>query len=196
MNRQSARFVITGVILLVAIVAFEIFNFDTTRFALINLLGEKQFGGLTWASILATAFCGIDFAGLLHIFNPEQEEDDSPLRNYLFGAWLAGATLNAIMTWYAVGITLLERTPSNSMLTQEELLRYVPIFLAALVWLTRILFIGAISVMGDALLAFVDRRRVKQPKLTTRRRPVRARSGGPSTNGTSYQPVFMEDDEL
>jgi hypothetical protein len=67
---------IMGAILVVALLAFELFNFDTTRYALSNLLGDVRFVGISWASILATAFCAIDFAGLARLFTPEQGRDE------------------------------------------------------------------------------------------------------------------------
>jgi hypothetical protein len=67
------------------------------------------------------------------------------------GAWLLGATLNAAMTWWAVSLTLLNHSFGNEVLSREQLLQIVPIFVAALVWLTRILFIGAFSVAGEHL---------------------------------------------
>ena len=39
---------IMGVILVVALVAFELFNFDTTRYALSNLLGDVRFAVIPW----------------------------------------------------------------------------------------------------------------------------------------------------
>ena len=137
--------------LLVAIIAFEIFNYDTTRFALSNLLGTTAFMGMRWASILAIAFCGIDFAGLLQIFSVDENSKIDKAQMYLFGAWLTGATLNAVMTWYAVSLTLLNHPIGNEILTREQLLRWMPVFVAALVWITRILFIGALTLMGDVL---------------------------------------------
>ena len=67
------------------------------------------------------------------------------------GAWLLGATMNAVMTWWAVSLTLLNHDFGNEVLSREKLLLYVPIFVAILVWLTRILFIGAFSVAGEHL---------------------------------------------
>ena len=63
--------------------------------------------------------------------------------------------MNAVMTWWAVNLTLLQ-TPAlgNEVLSREQLLLYVPIFVAVLVWLTRILFIGAFSVAGDHIFDF------------------------------------------
>ena len=143
------RKVIIGAILVVALVAFEIFNFDTTRYALQSLLGEVNFMGLKWAMVLAIAFCAIDFAGLARIFTPEQGHNEPRAVWYLTGAWLLGATMNAMMTWWAVNLTLLSHDLGNEILGREELLRYVPLFVAVLVWLTRILFIGAFSIAGD-----------------------------------------------
>ncbi|MDX1413656.1 MAG: hypothetical protein R3293_05655 [Candidatus Promineifilaceae bacterium] len=145
------RKLIIGLILALALVAFEIFNFDTTRFALESLLGGANFAGLTWAVVLAIAFCAIDFAGLARLFTPEQGREEPKAVWYLMGAWLLGATMNAIMTWWAVNLTLLNHELGNEVLSRQQLIRYVPIFVATLVWLTRILFIGAFSIAGEQL---------------------------------------------
>ncbi len=144
---------IMGVILVVALLAFELFNFDTTRYALSNLLGDVRFAGIGWATILAIAFCAIDFAGLARLFTPERGKNEPTAVWYLMGAWLLGATMNAIMTWWAISLTLLTHDFGNEVLSREQLLRWVPFFVATLVWLTRILFIGAISVAGEYMFA-------------------------------------------
>nr|MBP8947862.1 hypothetical protein [Promineifilum sp.] len=56
-----------------------------------------------------------------------------------------------MMTWWAVSLTLLSHDFGNEVLGRETLLTLVPIFVAALVLLTRILFIGAFSVAGEHL---------------------------------------------
>ena len=149
--KSPARQMVVGFTLVVALFAFEIFNFDTTRFALTNLMGDVSFFGVSWATILAIAFCAIDFAGLAHMFTPERGSDEPRAVWYLTGAWLLGATMNAVMTWWAVSLTLLNHSFGNEVLSREMLLQYVPIFVAVLVWLTRILFIGAISMTGERL---------------------------------------------
>lgn len=140
---------VIGLMLVVALLAFETFNFDTTRYALGDLLGEANFAGVRWAVILAVAFCAIDFAGLAYLFSPAGNRDEPREVWYLMGAWLLGATMNAMMTWWAVNLTLLDHGFGNEVLTREQLLEVVPPFVAVLVWLIRILFIGAISVAGD-----------------------------------------------
>ncbi|NJN44180.1 MAG: hypothetical protein HC806_05280 [Anaerolineae bacterium] len=84
------------------------FNYSTTEFALTDLLGDLEFAGVRWATILALAFCGIDFAGIARLFTPEQGADEPTEVWYLFGAWLLAATMNAMLTWWGVSIAILE----------------------------------------------------------------------------------------
>lgn len=173
-DARVKRHMVIACIMCVALLAFEIFNFDTTRFALNNLIGSKSFASVGWATILAIAFCAIDFAGLIRLFTPETEDGEEPREVwYLMGAWLLGATMNAIMTWWAVSITLLNHDLGNEVLGRETLLTAVPIFVAVLVWLTRILFIGALTVTGEQLM---ERRRAQKSPGRMVRRPVVAAS--------------------
>ena len=151
-NPRAMRQLVIGAILILALFAFEMFNFDTTRYALQSLLGDIRFFGFAWATILAVAFCAIDFAGLARLFTPERGRNEPKEIWYLTGAWLLGATMNAVMTWWAVSTVLISHPVGNEVLSREQLLTVVPIFVAVLVWLTRILFIGAIAVAGEHLL--------------------------------------------
>lgn len=174
-----------GTILMVSLLAFEIFNFDTTRYALRDLLGDVRFLGLQWAGILAIAFCSIDFAGLVRIFTPQKGKDEPKEVWYLMGAWLLGATMNATMTWWAVSLTLLNHDFGNEVLSREQLLQVVPIFVAILVWLTRILFIGAFTVAGEHIFDFSNSYQSDQPgaggRVIPATQPVRSSSPRPTT---------------
>ncbi|MGD8856182.1 MAG: hypothetical protein PVG33_07625, partial [Chloroflexota bacterium] len=123
--RVPRRFLL-GVILILALIAFEAFNFDTTRYALQDLLGDVRFFGFAWATILAVAFCAIDFAGLGRLLTPERGRDEPKEIWYLTGAWLLGATMNAVMTWWAVSTVLLSHDLGNEVLSREQLLHIVP----------------------------------------------------------------------
>lgn len=172
----QTKYTVIGIILAVALVAFEIFNFDTTKYALTNLFGGVTFLGIGWATILAIAFCGIDFAGLLRVFSADYDSETPREVWYLMGAWLLGATMNAIMTWYAVSLTLLQNDIGNQVLSQQQLLAVVPIFVAFLVWLTRILFIGSLSIAGGQLLAQrAAARPVERVQPSATREPARMR---------------------
>lgn len=167
-----------AVILLAALIGFELFNFDTTRFALMDLMGGHKFFGLEWAAILAFAFCSIDFAGVVRMFTPEQELQNEPKEVWLLlGAWLLGATMNAVMTWYAVALTIAPRNVGASLVTKGDMLFYAPIFLAILVWLTRILLIGSSAMAADRLLQGVHHRRPSQQPVRSRRTRVAANGG-------------------
>lgn len=162
-NRNMSRFVnrfslnrglLFGVLIIAALFAFEIFNYSTTDFALGDLLGELKFAGARWATILAIAFCGIDFAGIARLFTPEQGADEPREVWYLFGAWLLAATMNAMLTWWGVSIAILSHeTLGNAVVDRQTLLKVVPIFVAVMVWLIRVLIIGTFSVAGDRLFS-------------------------------------------
>jgi hypothetical protein len=148
-----------GTIIIAALLAFEIFNYSTTDFALADLLGNLSFLGVPWATILAIAFCGIDFAGIARLFTPEEGADEPNEIWYLFGAWLLAATMNAMLTWWGVSIAILNhQSLGNAVVTRETLLRIVPIFVAVMVWLIRVLIIGTFSVAGDRLFSQSDQR--------------------------------------
>lgn len=149
--RRSLAF---GLILLAALIAFEVFNYSTTEFALSDLLGDLTFAGVRWATILAIAFCGIDFAGIARLFTPNDAVESPNEVWYLFGAWLLAATMNAMLTWWGVSIAILEQQSlGNAVVERQTLLRVVPIFVAVLVWLIRVLIIGSFSVAGQRLFA-------------------------------------------
>jgi hypothetical protein len=162
-----SRNLVIGVIFIIALCAFELFNFDTTEYALQSLLGSASFLSIGWATILAIAFCAIDFAGLARIFTPEEGRNEPKEVWYLTGAWLLGATMNAVMTWWAVSLTLLSHDFGNEVLSRDQLLRFVPIFVAVLVWLTRIMFIGSMSIAGDHLFDFGRKPQTQTQSRTT-----------------------------
>jgi len=148
-----------GVIIIAALLSFEIFNYSTTDFALTDLLGDLQFLGLRWATILAIAFCGIDFAGIARLFTPEIGADEPTEVWYLFGAWLLAATMNAMLTWWGVSIAILgHQSLGNAVVERGTLLKVVPIFVAVMVWLIRVLIIGTFSVAGERLFSQADKR--------------------------------------
>jgi hypothetical protein len=161
------RGLIFGVIILGALLAFEIFNYSTTEFALSDLLGDLTFAGIRWATILSIAFCGIDFAGIARLFTPsEGSGHKGGAQNetwFLFGAWILAATMNAMLTWWGVSLAVLGReTLGNDVVNRTTLLRVVPIFVALLVWLIRVLIIGTFSVAGDHLFT-QDEARMPRP---------------------------------
>ncbi len=179
--RRSLAF---GLILLAALIAFETFNYSTTEFALSDLLGDLAFAGVRWATILAVAFCGIDFAGIARLFTPNESVEAPNEVWYLFGAWLLAATMNAMLTWWGVSIAILEhQSLGNAVVERGTLLRVVPIFVAVLVWLIRVLIIGSFSVAGPRLFSQAE------PMSPTTRQPALLRPISNPTRGAINRPL-------
>jgi len=144
-----------------ALLAFEIFNFSTTQFALLDMLGDLTFAGMRWASILAIAFCAIDFAGIARIFTPEQGANEPKEVWYLFGAWFLAAAFNAMLTWWGVSVAIVNHSSASggAVISNETLIKIVPIFVAAMILLVRVLIIGSFSLAGDRLFSMDTARR-------------------------------------
>ena len=156
----SNRGTVFGFILFGALIAFEMFNFSTTEFALNDVLGsELNFMGIGWAVVLAIAFCGIDFAGIARLFTPEQGRDEPVEVWYLFGAWLLAAAMNATLTWWGVSVAIRNhQTLGAAVVGQDMVLTVVPIFVAVMVWVIRILIIGTFSIAGERIFSMADDR--------------------------------------
>jgi hypothetical protein len=181
-----------GVIIVAALLAFELFNYSTTDYALGDLLGKLSFMGVQWSTILAIAFCGIDFAGIARLFTPEEGADEPGEVWYLFGAWLLAATMNAMLTWWGVSLAILNhQTLGNAVIDRNTLLRAVPIFVAVLVWLIRVLIIGTFSVAGDRLFSQGDRSQVglRRSYSVSIENPAPVRSLGVRKNSNHAVPI-------
>jgi len=172
--------VVFGFIILTALGAFEMFNYSTTDYALRDLLGNLKFAGIPWATILAVAFCGIDFAGIARLFTPEQGNEEPKEVWYLFGAWLLAATMNAILTWWGVSMAIASHNVQSAAVMDSKIItNIVPAFVAIMVWVIRILIIGTISVAGDRLVWGAQRRGVSR----------RAPASLPATSRTVSTPL-------
>jgi hypothetical protein len=173
-----------------------LFNYSTTDFALNDLLGDLKFLGVAWATILSIAFCGIDFAGIARLFTPEGKVGEGTESWYLFAAWLLAATMNALLTWWGVSIAIVNHeTLGNAVIARQTLLQVVPIFVAVMIWLLRVLIIGLFSVAGERYFG-QDQLRVEFAPSTRRatvssrkQNPVHRPAPKPSRREPSYQPL-------
>lgn len=154
-SRGLSRGAAWGLMIVGALAAFEIFNFSTTEFALHDVLGDLAFVGLRWATVLAIAFCAMDFAGIARIFTPERGREEPAEIWYLFAAWLLAASFNATLTWWGVSVAIANQASSagTSIVGEATLTQVVPVFVAVMVWLIRVLIIGTLSVSGDRLFS-------------------------------------------
>lgn len=153
LNLKARKGLMYLLIIILALIAFESFNFSTTDFALSDLLGDLRFMGVRWATLLALAFCGIDFAGIAKLFTPQTGQEEPRSTWFMFGAWILAATMNAILTWWGV-VMAMQTHPvlSVSMMDSTFISKFIPIFIALMVWVIRILLIGTLSKQGDRLM--------------------------------------------
>jgi hypothetical protein len=148
-----------GFMIIGALLAFELFNFSTTEFALYDVLGDLKFAGIKWATILSIAFCGIDFAGIARLFTPEQGADEPAEVWYLFGAWVLAAAMNATLTWWGVSVAIASHTSQGAaVIGGDTVQKVVPVFVAVMVWVIRILIIGTFALAGERIFTQADRR--------------------------------------
>ena len=185
-GRKISRGAAWGFMIIGALLAFEMFNFSTTEFALNDVLGDLKFAGFRWATILSIAFCGIDFAGIARMFTPEQGADEPAEVWYLFGAWLLAAAMNAMLTWWGVSVAIINHSSlgAGSVVSNATMTKAVPVFVAIMVWLIRVLIIGTFSLAGDRLFSQDNRR-----PSSTARRPTSYRQPQTSRAPASLQPA-------
>ena len=185
--RRGALF---GSILVGALLSFEVFNYSTTDFALRDVLGDLRFAGIRWSTILSLAFCGIDFAGIARLFTPEKGRNEPAEVWYLFGAWLLAGAMNAMLTWWGVSVAILNHTPAGGALVSHvTMTKTIPIFVAIMVWLTRVLIIGTFSVAGENLFSQADARPRSQQRPAPRSTPNSTWKPSPSYARPAPKPL-------
>ncbi|HET9913047.1 MAG TPA: hypothetical protein VFQ13_14225 [Anaerolineales bacterium] len=198
------RGAIFGFIILGALLAFELFNYSSTFFALRDILGDLAFGPIRWATMLALAFCAIDFAGIARIFTPEQGRDEPAEVWYLFGAWFLAAAFNATLTWWGISVAMLQHNAAGGILLgQSVMIKVIPVFVAAMVLTIRVLLINTFSIAGERIFSMANDRAPqyqRQPAYPVRTESLRTPSNSPAfprpapkpTPAAASRPLYNE----
>ena len=182
---KTRKDILYSVVFVLALTAFEAFNYSTTDFALSDLLGELRFAGIAWSTLLSIAFCGIDFAGIALLLAPQDSRDNSRSAWFMFGAWILAATMNAILTWWGVVLAVQSHPVVSAGVVGEGFVtRTVPVFIALMVWVIRILLVGSLSRKSNGLDGEVGTSGAPQ---TSQRelRQAQSRATHPSQSGRS-----------
>ena len=177
-------------ITIMALAAFEAFNFSTTDFALSDLLGDLRFIGVRWSTLLSIAFCGIDFAGIARLFAPKGKQQDQRFSVwYLFGAWFLAATMNTILTWWGIVMAMQTHPVFSAGFVEKNFIsRAVPIFIALMVWIIRVLLIGTLSKKSDKI---IKEHRKSQEQPISRREYRQAQSKAAQARVDTSHPIPM-----
>ncbi len=191
---------VLALIIIIALVAFEMFNYSTTEYALSDLLGGLLFANIRWSTILSIAFCGIDFAGIARLFVPEMGSKEPKEAWYLFAAWLLAATMNAILTWWGVSMAIVNHTVrSVAIVDSSTLMHVVPVFVAVMVLVIRILIIGTLSMAIGRITSAETRVNVpawNRPGAATHPAASRPTAAArPASFSRPYSPAVDEDED-
>ena len=190
---KTRKEVLYMIVFAMALIAFEAFNYSTTDYALSDLLGNLQFAGIRWATLLSIAFCGIDFAGIALLLSPQGNENDRRSEWFMFGAWILAATMNALLTWWGVVLAIQSHPVVSAGVVDEGFVTStVPVFIALMVWVIRILVVGSFSKKGSRLVRAGrksnvpggSRRELRQAQSRAAHAPQTARSVPAGFNST------------
>jgi hypothetical protein len=171
-------------IIIAALVAFEVFNFSTTDFALRGMFGSQSAVGMSWSTILALAFCGMDFAGIARLLAPRGAETESRDTWFLLGAWVLAAAMNAGLTWWGISIAVYNQPVDIALILDPmTFVTAVPVLVAVMVWVIRILIIG--TLVSSLNKAFYSKQPKKEP---VRQQPFGFRPGAQAVPA-GYRPI-------
>jgi hypothetical protein len=143
-NMQRRSEGIYTLIIVFALLAFEIFNFSTTEYALHDMLGDLGMGAVRWSMILSLAFSGMDFAGIARLLTFSKSDGRHDREDwYLLGAWVLAAAMNAGLTWWGISVAIYNQ-PADSVFLLDPMtfVTVIPVLVALMVWVIRILIIG------------------------------------------------------
>jgi hypothetical protein len=152
--RRLSRGAAWGIMIVAALLAFEVFT-SAPPSSPCRRPRRSDLRQLRWSTVLAIAFCAMDFAGIARMFTPERGCDEPAEVWYLFGAWLLAASFNALLTWWGVSGAIARQAggAGSAVVGDATLTGVVPVLVAAMVWLIRVLIIGTLSVSGDRLFS-------------------------------------------
>ena len=157
------RGAIFGTILVMALVAFEVFNFSTTQFALRDMLGDLSFAGLdgrpSWRLPSAAWISPASPAS-----SPPSRAAMNRTRSGISsvpGCWPQAST--PLSPGGASPSPSLNHQPQARSSSAGTLTRIVPVFVAGMVWLIRVLIIGTFSIAGERLFSVAEQHAGSRP---------------------------------
>lgn len=184
-KNDDAKNLVFLVVMLSAIVAFEIFNFTTTQEVLDMILGQTQIMNyLTLGTLLALGACAFDFGGLGRMLTTEQDFRKEPREvMILFVGWLLAAVFNAFLTWVAVMFAFDTGGQLPSVLAGKQQL--VAAGIAVFVFVIRFILIFGFATFSDKINLNFD--------FLKRKKGSKGLESSPNPPTLTPRPVFAED---
>ena len=144
LRKRSQTYTIA--VIVSALIAFEFFSFSSTDFALQDILGDQGIGFVRWSTILALAFCGLDFAGITRLLaiNPKNQHSETG-GWLLLAAWVLAAAMNTALTWWGISVVIYNQPVENALIMDPMFyVTVIPVVVAVVIWCIRILIIGTL----------------------------------------------------
>lgn len=147
-NAQPADFYI--IMIAVALVCFDAFNYSTTQMSFEQILSEMKFFNISWSVWISIAFCLVDLFGMARMFTPVVDDSEPIWVWFLFIAWILSACFNAFMTWWGISSSIIDNVNNiHSPVSAEVLIGIVPVIIAIIVLVIRISIVITLATMLD-----------------------------------------------
>jgi len=162
--------VLAAVVIVAAIVCFELFNFGTNRDVLDGIFGNVVFLTLSAGTWLAAGACLVDFGGLSRIFTSEtnMRQESIEIKAVTLG-WFFASIFNAWLTFVWVSYRLEGGAAALPRNLADDTFA-IAVAIAVFVFLVRLVLIFGGATVGD---------RVLRLPFNTPHLPRRARGGNP-----------------
>jgi hypothetical protein len=105
--------------------------------------------------------------------------------------------MNASLTWWGISIAVMNHAVAgSSLVSQSTMTRAIPVFVAIMVWLIRVLIIGTFSMSGDRIFS-MDARPARRPSSQAARAPaaLRPEASPARPRLQSFFQALLPDDE-
>lgn len=153
MKRSNLQYIapkLVNFILIMGVLAFEVFNITTTASALESMVPVGM------GVVLAIAFCATDIAGLVRVITPVKTMKDEPaIVRALFAIWFMVAIINAFLTWFSLQIYF-DVTEIRVPIVMRELRDMIPFVLAFVVFMIHFTVVYSLGVFLERGAAFQD----------------------------------------
>jgi hypothetical protein len=95
--------------------------------------------------------------------------------------------MNAMLTWWGVALAIVNhQSQGTSIIASDTLVEVVPVFVAVMVWIIRVLIIGTFSLAGNRLFSQADAPVQAHPSVPVMRRT------DPASRPAPAQPVVVQ----
>jgi len=181
--------VLAALVIVGAIVCFELFNFGTNRDVLDGIFGNVFFLTLSAGTWLAAGACFIDFGGLSRIFTSEtsMRQESIEIKAVTLG-WLFASIFNAWLTFVWVSYRL-EGGTANLPRNLADDTFAISVAIAVFVFLIRLVLIFGGATVGDRVLRLpfnTPHLRGRRGGASNQSRPIQVPISG--TGGQTYRP--------